>query len=195
MASKEVKTGEGLRRGFKYFNYFMIMMWRLGLGSWINLWPEVGGRIMVICHRGRKTGKKRLTPVNYAKVGEEIFCTAGFGETSDWYRNILHNPDVEIWLPDGWWAGIAKDVTGAEYHTDRMRQVLIGSGIVAPLFGIDPRKLTDQQLATATDGYRLIHIQRTEARTGTDGPGDLAWVWPLSLMFLIPYLIFRRRSK
>ncbi len=195
MASREKMDGERLRQGFKYFNHFMVMMWRLGLGSWINIWPAVGGRIMVISHTGRKTGRKRLTPVNYAMVDGEIFCTAGFGKTSDWYQNILENPEVEVWLPDGWWAGTAKDVTGAENHTERMRQVLVGSGIVAPLVGIDPHTLTDEQLEAVTAGYRLIRLQRTEARTGTDGPADLAWVWPLTVMVLLPYLILRRRPK
>jgi hypothetical protein len=27
------------RQGFKYFNRFMIAMWRLGLGGMINFWP------------------------------------------------------------------------------------------------------------------------------------------------------------
>jgi hypothetical protein len=43
-----------LRSGFKRFNRFMLMLWRLGLGPWVNLWPQVTGRIAVIAHVGRK---------------------------------------------------------------------------------------------------------------------------------------------
>ena len=47
------------RLAFKRFNVFMIWMWRLGFRRWINCWPSVGGRIMVIVHTGRVTGLKR----------------------------------------------------------------------------------------------------------------------------------------
>ena len=93
---------EGLRRAFHTLNHFMVFMWKLGLGPLINIWPAVIGRIMVIQHRGRKSGRQYLTPVNYAQVDGEVYCTAGFGPRTDWYRNIMAAPDVSIWLPKGW---------------------------------------------------------------------------------------------
>jgi hypothetical protein len=63
-----------------------------------------------------------------------------------------------------------------------LRQVLIGSGVAAPMFGIHPKTMTDEQLADATRTYKLLHIQRFEACTGPGGPGDLAWVWPLATL-------------
>ena len=70
----------------------MLLMWRFGLGTWLNVWPSVIGQIMVLTHTGRKSGLKRHTPVNYALVEGEIYCTAGYGRGSDWYRNIEANP-------------------------------------------------------------------------------------------------------
>ncbi len=185
---------EGLRQMFKRFNRFMLLLWRLGLGLWVNTWPEVGGRIMVITHTGRKTGIQRRTPVNYAIVDGEVYCTAGFGTISDWYRNIRANPEVEVWLPDGWWAGVAEEVTDSEARLPLLRQVLIGSGFAARVAGIDPITMTDAELEAATASYRLIHIKRTEARTGPGGPGDLAWVWPLATMILLPLALRRRKT-
>ena len=181
------------RQGFKYFNRFMLLMWRLGWGAWVNAWPDVGGRIMVITHTGRKSGIKRQSPVNYALVGGELYCTAGFGQISDWYRNIRANPNVEVWLPDGWWAGTAEEVTDPGARLLLMRQVLIGSGIVAPLMGVDPRQMSDDALDAATCDYRLIHIRRTAPRTGPGGPGDLAWVWPAATFVLLGMLLMRRK--
>src|SRR5512145_584432 len=100
-----------LRKIFHAFNPFMILMWKLGMGRMINFWPAVVGRIMVIKHRGRKSGKEYLTPVNYALVDCEIYCTAGFGSGSDWYRNIQVNPQVELWLPDGKRSARAEDIS------------------------------------------------------------------------------------
>lgn len=196
MTILDPRTEETLRQSFKrYLNPFMLLMWRLGLGPWINIWPPVGGRILVIAHQGRKTGRWRYTPVNYALVDGEIYCTVGFGVVSDWYRNLAVNPNIEVWLPDGWWAGVVEDISDSPWRLPLLRQVLIGSGVVTYLAGIDPVNLTDEALHAVTSKYRLLHIWRTEARTGRGGPGDLAWVWPAATMILLPLLLFRRRRR
>ena len=63
--------------------------------------------------------------------------------------------------------------------------------IAAYAAGLNPRSMTDEALDAATADYRLLHIRRTEARTGPGGPGDLAWLWPLSTLILM-WLLFRR---
>ena len=175
-----------LQQGFRrLLNPFMLSLWRLGLAWMFEVWPAVSGRIMVITHTGRKTGLQRRTPVNYAEVDGELYCTAGFGAISDWYRNICANPDVEVWLPNGWWAGVAEDVSDSADRLKLMRQVLIGSGFVAYVAGLNPRSMSDAELQAATASYRLLHIRRTQARTGPGGPGELAWVWPLATLALL----------
>ncbi len=190
---------EQLRQGFKYLNRFMLFMWRLGLGPMLNMGPVMAGRYMVITHTGRKSGMKRRTPVNYAEVDGEIYCTAGFGSVSDWYRNIIANPQVEMWLPDGWYAGIAEEVTHPEVRLPLLRDVLIAGGFAAYAAGVDPQKMTDEELDAVTKDSKLIHIRRVAARTGVDGPGDLVWVWPVVVMILLPLALFKgtggRRSK
>ena len=193
MSTMDTQTEERLRQLFKQFNHFMMLVWRLGLGRWLNAWPSVGGRIMVITHTGRKTGKKRHTPVNYNVVDGQIYCTAGFGSKSDWYRNVAVEPQIEVWLPDGWWAGVIEDANDNENRTELMRQVLIGSGAVAPLFGLDPGKMSDEELEKTTEGYCLLHVKLEEARTGPDGPGELAWIWPLATLILLPLALWPRR--
>ncbi len=124
----------------------------------------------------------------------ELYCTAGFGPVSDWYRNLRADPNVEVWLPQGWWAGVAEDVSESPARLALMRAVLIASGFAVCAAGIDPRNLPDEELDRVTAPYRLIHIRRTGARTGPGGPGDLAWVWPLATMILLPLVLFRRRK-
>ncbi len=178
---------------FKYFNKFMLLMWRLGLAKFINFSPKYIGRIMVITHVGRKSGLRRQTPVNYTLIDEQIYCTAGFGRTSDWYRNILANPQVEVWLPEGWWAGQAEEILEPKQRLPLLRSVLIDSGFAAYAAGVDPIKMSDAELEKATASYRLLRIRRIAACTGPNGPNDLSWVWPLATFILIPLAIFRRR--
>lgn len=183
-----------LRQGFKYFNKFMIAQWRLGLGPWLNVWPEGLGRFLVIGHVGRKSGLKRYTPVNYAEVDGEVYVTAGFGSVSDWYRNLRANPAIELWLPDGRWAGVSEEVLQAEPRLRIMRQVIINSGFAGRLAGLQPHTMSDEVFEQATREYRLLHLRRVVPITGPDGPGELSWVWPLSTAILLILLLFKRRD-
>ena len=193
MTFENPQVEESLRQIFKYFNRFMLLLWRLGLGSWFQFWPKVTGQVLVITHTGRKTALRRRTPVNFALVDGEIYCVAAFGDQTDWYQNILKHPDVEVWLPDSRWVGVAEDASNDGERPEIMRQVLIGSGFAAYMFGVDPH-MTDEKLEKITANYRLIRIHRQEARTGEGGPGDLAWIWPLATFILLP-LVFLCRKK
>lgn len=184
-----------LRQGFKYGNKFMLLMWRLGLQRW-GMSNPYSGYIMVLTHTGRKSGLQRRTPINFALIDGDIYCVAGFGAAADWYRNLLAKSQVEIWLPDGsWYTGEAEDVSGLPDY-DRLplvRQVLINSGFAAYAAGIDPRKLSDSELAVLTAAYKLVRIRRSAPRTGAGGSGDLQWVWIVATVVLAALLLRRKR--
>ena len=184
---------DNLRMIFKPFNRFMLLLWRLGLGAWGN-GTSFGGSLMVLKHTGRKTGLIRQTPVNYTIIDGDIYCIVGFGKGSDWYLNIMANPEVEVWLPDSRWAGAAEDVTDMENGHFIFRQVLIASGFAGPLLGFNPKELSDLDLINLLESYRLIRIRPANALTGPGGPGDLAWVWPAATVALLGLLLFRRRK-
>ena len=153
------KQMDTLRPVFHAMNRFIVLMWKMGLGKPIKIWPAGSGRIMIIRHRRRKSGKEYLTPVNYATVKGEIYCTAGFGSISDWYRNILAYPRVELWLPEGKIIYCAADVSNSQPRLFLLRQVIIASGFAGPLFGINEKKLSDAQLDAISKEYRLVHFR------------------------------------
>lgn len=180
-----------VRQGFKHFNRFMMLNWRLGMGPYLSFWPQGFGRYLVLIHTGRKSGLQRRTPVNFARIDGDYYVTAGFGERAHWYRNIMAQPQIEVWTPDGWFTAEAEDVTD---HPDRaalMRAVLKGSGFASFASGINPYQLDDDALNAATDTYRLLRLHPTGERSGPGGPGDLLWAWPLSVTVLL--LALRRR--
>ena len=93
---------------------------------------------------------------------------------------------------------MAEDITDEKDRISLLRQVLIASGFAARLAGINPLAITDAELDAKTADYRLIRIRPLTPRTGRDGPGDLAWVWPLATFILLPLAFLRgsrRRSK
>lgn len=195
-AKAELSGAEAVvRRGFRYGNKFMLLMWRLGLQRFGMSNPYLG-YIMVLTHKGRKSGLARRTPVNFAVINGDVYCVAGFGAAADWYRNLLADPHVQVWLPDGsWWAGEAEDVTGMpdEQRLPLLRQVLINSGFAAYAAGLNPRDMSDTALDAATAGYGLVRIRLVEPRTGAGGPSDLAWVWPVAALGLAFLMVRRKR--
>jgi deazaflavin-dependent oxidoreductase (nitroreductase family) len=70
-----------------------IWLYRWGLG-WM-----LGQRFLMLTHIGRKSGLPRQTVLEVVKPDPEhgtYYVASGFGEKSDWYRNVMVNPDVTI---------------------------------------------------------------------------------------------------
>jgi len=170
----------------------MIPMWRLGMGRILNAWPAVGGRILVLAHRGRRSGTRYLAPLNYAAVGDDLYVTAGFGPRTDWYRNVLAEPDVTVWLPGGRWYAEVTDVTDSPDRIDLLREVLVGSGAVAPMLGIHPATMSDDELDAACPDYQVLRITPYARVRGPEGRADLVWVWPIAALGLVGMRLLRR---
>lgn len=187
-------SDEQLRLIFRAFNRFMLLLWKLGLAKWGN-GTEFGGYIMVLNHTGRKSGLKRQTPINYAEIDGDIYCTAAFGSRADWYLNIMANPLVELWLPDSRWAGEAEDASEMPDGPYLLRQVIIASGFAGPLFGVNPKQMSDEQFAELLESYKLVRIRRTAPVTGPGGPGELAWIWPLTTLVLLIKLMMKGKRR
>ena len=169
---------ESLRSLFRRSNRLMLLLWRLGLGPYLS--SDAGGHIMVLITRGHRSGLRRQAPVNFARDDGVVYCIAGFGPRTHWYRNLLAAPACEVWLPDGWWAGTAEAVADPDERLAILRRVLIRSGFAAPLFeGIYPAALSDEELRRLAERYEVVRIRLDARRSGPGGPGDLAWVWPL----------------
>jgi F420H(2)-dependent quinone reductase len=85
------------RTAFKYMNtHYMVPLSRFGLFPWML--NPLTGYIMVLQAIGRKSGKPRLTPLNYAIADGSICCMVGFGAGTHWLVNLKANPAVELHL-------------------------------------------------------------------------------------------------
>ncbi|HSL42543.1 MAG TPA: nitroreductase/quinone reductase family protein [Anaerolineales bacterium] len=62
----------------------------------IGLGPLVGKIILLLTTTGRKSGKRRVTPMQYELIGGDYYVGAARGLKADWVRNIEANPQVEV---------------------------------------------------------------------------------------------------
>ncbi len=189
-----------LRALFKQGNKFMMLMWRLGLGRYCN--SPYWGYIMVLTTTGHKSGLKRYAPVNFDQQNGVVYCLPAWGKKTHWYRNLEADPHCEVWLPDGWWAGVAEPVTDPDERLRILRRLLVRSGFAARLFeGIDAATLSDDELRKLGERYEaVVRIRLVAERSGPGGPGDLAWVWSalgigLLMLVVLARLSRRRRSR
>jgi deazaflavin-dependent oxidoreductase (nitroreductase family) len=61
--------------------------------------PFEGVPILLLHHRGAKTGTERVNPLAYRRDGDNYVVFASKGgapDNPDWYHNLRANPDVEI---------------------------------------------------------------------------------------------------
>ncbi len=188
-----------LRSAFRFLNRNMLLMWRLGLG-W-QMANSVSGYIMVLATTGRKSGERRLVPLNFAEKGHTVYCLAGFGKTTHWLLNLQADPQCEIWLPDGRrLAGHGRLVTTEFHRIDLIREILVRSGFAAKLAepGLDPATAVDDVIAglgpQPSRRYEVVEIKLGATVTGPGGPSDLTWVWPVvGLAAVAGWLVLRRR--
>lgn len=183
------------RRIFRYLNkYFMIPAFRLGLGALIV--NPFSGYIMVIKTIGHKTGKERFTPTNYAIQNGNVYCIAGGGQSTHWYRNLLATPRVELLMPGGTLTGIAEEVTDPDERLSALRQILKNGGLAGFFFGFNPYATPDRVLAERCATIPVIRIRPAGVRSGPADPGGWLWVVWIGISAL-PFLMRRigRKSK
>jgi deazaflavin-dependent oxidoreductase (nitroreductase family) len=77
----------------------------------VGLGPIVGKLILLLTTTGRKSGQKRITPLQYEEIDGKYFLGSARGTKSDWYRNIEANGRVEVRVKNRRFRGMAKTVT------------------------------------------------------------------------------------
>jgi deazaflavin-dependent oxidoreductase (nitroreductase family) len=66
------------------------LAYAIGLGPWL------GRFVLLLTTTGRKSGRRRVTPLQYEEFDGVFYLGAALGGKSDWVRNIQANPQVEI---------------------------------------------------------------------------------------------------
>jgi deazaflavin-dependent oxidoreductase (nitroreductase family) len=165
-----------MRRIFWFLNkFFMVPMMRLGFGPLFG--NPFTGYIMVLKAIGRKTGKTRFAPVNYAIHRGNVYCISGGRESSDWYRNVRANPEIEVILPGGPIFGLIEEVTSLEERRVLIRQILKNAGFAGFFEGYNPFTISDEDLMQKSADLPLLRIKPTGIGSGASDAGGWAWVW------------------
>ena len=105
MADRETSTEKDLSGAAR-------LAWKLGSGAHAGVYRATGGKlfgrmgkspILLLNTVGRKSGKKRTSPLLYAMDGEDFVIIASKGGASAhpaWYLNLMANPEATVEIED-----------------------------------------------------------------------------------------------
>lgn len=124
-----------------------LFFYRIGLGGLL------GQRFLLLNHVGRKSGQPRQTVlevVNHDKARDVYTIASGFGKKSDWYLNILAQPQLEIQVG---WRKMA--VTAVPLTPEQSGQAMVNYAHRYPTAAKNLGKLIGYDVSTE-EGYRAV---------------------------------------
>jgi deazaflavin-dependent oxidoreductase (nitroreductase family) len=139
-----------------------IGLYRHGLG-WL-----FGNRFLLLQHIGRRSGLARQTVLEVMRhdsVNDRYLVAAGFGDRSDWYRNILAQPEIAIHVGRRRLRARARRLEPEEAFEEisaYVRHHPVAARVVARLMGF-PIDTTEDKLRTLAAHIPVVELAATAA--------------------------------
>ena len=182
-----------LRRAFLIVNSLFTPALERGFGALAS--NPLTGYLLVLRTRGRRTGLVRAAPLGYVVLDGAIYCCAGFGETTAWYRNVLADSSVEVVLPGRTLRGTAVPVSAPDEWIRAYRALIASLGVVGRWTVGDVRRLDDAELVAAHGGIPLVRITPSAFVLGPLDPGGRFWLVPWLASAVLTWRLGRRIAR
>lgn len=189
-----------LQRGFLLVNRgLMAPLLRHGFG-WLVGNP-LTGHLFLLRTRGRRSGLLREAPLGYVIREGAVYCVAGYGVATPWFRNLVDDPSVELVLPTQRFRGTAEPVTDADEWLATYRALIASFGLVGRAIVGDVRAIDD---AALLERHRSLPVVRIVPAAGEAGvaagsfdPGGRGWLLPYgtSIAVAAAMVLAARRSS
>ena len=131
------------------------LLYAIGLGS------LYGRLVLLLTTRGRRTGKPRITPLQYEQVHGDFVVASARGKAADWYRNVVADPCVEVRVRRIRFTGVAEACTEpgriADFLELRLERHPRLVGWIFRVRGI-PANPTRAQLEAYASGLAMVTI-------------------------------------
>jgi deazaflavin-dependent oxidoreductase (nitroreductase family) len=132
----------------------------------VGLGPIVGKIILLLTTTGRKSGQKRITPLQYEEIDGNYFLGSARGTKSDWYRNIEADGRVEVRVKNRRFRGVAETSTDpvriADFLETRLQRHPYMMGLLMQKAHGLPKRPSRQQLEELAASEAMVIIQPVE---------------------------------
>ena len=178
------------KRVYRALNRVMVPLHRTGFIAWLD--SPIAGWQALITTTGAKSGQPRPTPVNYVVIDDAAWILAGFGERTQWYRNLRADPHVELLRPGrDPVATFAEEVADPAIRARIIPRLLRSTGVPGLSIGTLPQRATDEELLRRTAGMPLVRLTPTQGEglhPGPDDPGGHGWLWRQGLALGLTFI-------
>jgi deazaflavin-dependent oxidoreductase (nitroreductase family) len=131
-----------------------------------GLGPIIGKIILLLTTTGRKSGMKRITPLQYEEIDGKYHLGSARGTRSDWYRNIEADGRVEVRVKNRHFNGVAKTVTDpariADFLEIRLQRHPFMMGLLMQKTHGLPKHPSREQLLELAASEAMVIIQPWE---------------------------------
>lgn len=181
-----------LHAAFNIVNRWLVTpAFRAGLGPLFA--TPVAGSLMIVRTTGRTSGKRREAPLAYVILDGAVYCCAGFGRSTAWYRNLLADPRVEVVLPTIAFAGMAETVVDEAEWSRAFPAYLRSIGVVGRATLGDVSHASPERLERLRKELPLVRIRPTGIAAGPADPGGVLWA-VLQLSWLLVLVVIARAA-
>ena len=166
-----------------------LKLWRLGLG------PILGQYLLILTHRGRKSGRVYHTMLEYHELNGKIYIPVAFGSQTDWYKNISVHPEVTVQTAAGSESRTAIRVTGDQEILEVFDYFMKRDPPITKMYlntlGITPNH---EDVVANKDKIYWMRLEPASEAALLPLEVDLAWVWLAATGFLLVLLSLRRKN-
>jgi deazaflavin-dependent oxidoreductase (nitroreductase family) len=188
-----------MQRAFGIVNrWFAVPALQAGLGPLFS--TPLTGSMMVLRTTGRTSGLRREAPLGYLIRDGAVYCCAGFGVRTAWFRNLVAEPRVEVLLPTTAFAGIAERVTDRGEFDRVFPSYVRALGIIGRLTIGDLTTADPARVEPFWQSLPLVRIRPTGIAPGPADPGGGQWVlvqaaWLIAFVALARTVAGRLRRR
>lgn len=165
-----------MRRGFRLLNRYVTGPALKG-GFGPLLATPATGSMLLLRTLGRKSGLVRETPLGYAVIDGRIVVVAGYGRRSDWFRNALAHPEVEVVLPGARLRGVAEEITDPEERRAAFRTTIEAMKLPGYLTVGDLEEASPERVDELARALPSLAVTPTAVLPGPFDPGGVGARW------------------
>jgi deazaflavin-dependent oxidoreductase (nitroreductase family) len=173
-------VSDASRVAFRFANRAAVVpLHQAGLAAWLG--GPLGGWQCLVTTIGRRSGLRRHTPLGYIVMDGAAWVMAGYGPRTQWYRNILEEPSVELRLPGRRpFAALADEVRDPVLRARVIPPLCRSMALPGLMIGCVPATSVDERILGCVSWVPLVRIRPADGSSlapGAEDPGGRGWIW------------------